>query len=60
MVLQALKAELYRCRGGHSPELQKGVEELPAEAQRLLLNVIRDLKQEANAERNKRKRGICW
>jgi len=33
---------------------------LDAEAQRLLLGIIRDLKQDADAERSKRKQGICW
>jgi hypothetical protein len=59
-VLQALKAELYNCRGGHLPALQKGVETLDAEAQRLLLQVVRDLKQDADTEKRKRRQGICW
>lgn len=60
MVLQTLKAELHGCRGGHMPELQKGVESLSTEAQRLLLGVIRDLKQQARTEKSKRSRGISW
>jgi hypothetical protein len=60
MVLQALRAELFRCRGGHLPALQAGVEAMTPEAQRLLLVVLRDLRQEADAERSKRRQGRCW
>jgi hypothetical protein len=59
-VLQALKAELYRCRGGHMAALQRGVEALDAEAQRALLAVLRDLKSDAEGEKRKRQQGIFW
>jgi len=59
-VLQALRAELYRCRGGHVPALQKGVETLTPEAQRLLLSVLRDLKSEAEDEKRKRRQGMFF
>lgn len=58
--LQALKAELYRCRGGHQAELQKAIDDMPPEAQRILLSVIRDLHQEAESEKSKRQRGQFW
>ena len=59
-MLQALKCELYQCRGGHMPALQGELEKLSPEAQRLLLFVIRGLKQEAASARSKARRGILW
>jgi len=58
--LQAIRAELAQCRGGHMPALQAGVEAMTPEAQRLLLNVLRDLRQEADDERSRRRQGRHW
>jgi hypothetical protein len=60
MILQALKAELYQCRGGHVRSLQGDLEKLSPEAQRMLLLVIRDLKQEAASAKSKARQGIFW
>jgi len=42
------------------PALQAGVEAMTPEAQRLLLVVLRDLRQEADDERSKRRQGRHW
>lgn len=57
---RALKAELYRIRGGHAPELQAAIDEMDPMAQQALLGVIRNLQDEVSQEKRKRQQGQFW
>jgi len=57
---RALKAELYRIRGGHAPELQAAIDEMNPQAQQALLGVIRNLQGDVSNEKKKRQRGQFW
>ena len=59
-VLRALRAELNRLPGGHSPQLQRDLDSLSAEGARALLGVIRHLQSSVDSERQKRRRGQFW
>lgn len=55
-----VKAEVARSTGHRYADLEKACESLPVEAQRDLIRLIRNLKDEARREKQKRKRGQFW
>jgi len=52
--------EVARATGHRYPALEVAIEEMESEAQRDLIRLIRNLKQDANQERQKRRRGQTW
>lgn len=54
------KGEVARATGHRYLALEKATEDMPIEAQRDLIRLIRNLKGEAQSERNKRRRGQFW
>ncbi len=54
------QGDIMRATGRRYHDLMKAVESMPAVAVNDLIRLIRDLKDETQTEKNKRRRGMFW
>ena len=59
-IARQAKGEVARATGHRYHALEQAIEAMPIEAQRDLIRLIRNLKAEAQSEKNKRRRGQFW
>ena len=59
-LLRPARGEVARATGHRYQALEDACKDMPVEAQRDLIRLIRNLKQEAQSEKQKRRRGQTW